>query len=100
MKQKLKEKYILDSYKRRLLDKLHSLHHGSKSVQDYTIKFDDLTLRCKVQEDSYQAISRYRSGKRSDIQRASHAAQDNLIFSSERKIVPKAWEQPSPNTHR
>jgi len=29
-----------------------------------------------VQEDSYQAISRYRSGKRSDIQRASHAAQD------------------------
>jgi len=31
------------------------------SVQDYTTKFDDLTLCCEVQEDSYQVISRYRS---------------------------------------
>jgi len=47
MKQKL-EKYLLDSYKHRLLDKLHSLYHGSKSAQEYTTKFDDLTLRCEA----------------------------------------------------
>jgi len=39
------------------------------SVQDYSIEFDDLTLCCEVQEDSYQAISQYRSRLRSDIQR-------------------------------
>jgi len=63
----LKEKYLLDSYKYHLLDKLHSLRQGSKSVKNYTIEFDDLTLRCEMQEDSYQTISRYRSGLRSDI---------------------------------
>jgi len=70
MKQKVKEKYLSDSHKHHLLDKLHNLRQGSMSVQDYTIKFDDLTLHCEVREDSYQAISRYRYGLRSDIHRA------------------------------
>ena len=70
MKKKLKEKYLFDFYKHRLLDKLHNFCQGSRSVQEYTTDFDDLTLRCEVQEDSYQAISRYCSGLRSDIQRA------------------------------
>ena len=68
MKQKFKEKYLSDSYTHRLLDKLHNFRPGSRSVQEYITDFDDLTLRCEVQEDSYQAISRYRSGWRSDIQ--------------------------------
>jgi len=70
MKQKLKEKYLLNFYKHHLLDKLHSLHQGSRLVLDYTIEFDDLTLHCEVQEDSYQAISKYHSELRSDIQQA------------------------------
>ena len=70
MKQKLKEKYLPGSYKHSLLDKLHRLHQGSRSLQEYTTEFDDLTLRYEVQEDSYQTISNYRSGLRSDIQRA------------------------------
>jgi len=61
-------KYLSDSYKHRLLDKLQRLCQASMSAQDYTIEFDYLTLHCEVQEDSYQAISRYRSGLRSDIQ--------------------------------
>ena len=48
MKQKLKEKYLPDSYKHCLLDKLHSLRQGSRSVQEYTTDFDDVTLRCEV----------------------------------------------------
>jgi len=43
MKQKLKEKYLFDFYKHRLLDKLHSLRQGSRSIQNYTTEFDDLT---------------------------------------------------------
>jgi len=68
MKQKLKEKYIPDSYKHRLLDKMHNLHQSNRSIQDYTIEFDDLILHCEVQEGSYQAISRYHFGLRSDTQ--------------------------------
>jgi len=68
MKQKFKEKYLPDTYKHRLLDKLHCLPQGSRSVQDYTTEFDNLTLRCEVREDSYQAISRYHFVLRSDIQ--------------------------------
>jgi len=58
---KFKEKYLPDSYKHRLLDKLHSLRQGSRAVKDHTTEFDDLTLCCEVQEDSYQAIFRYYS---------------------------------------
>ena len=106
MKQKLKGKYLLDSYKHRLLDKLHSLRQGSRSVQDYTTECYDLTLRCEVQEDFYQAIFRYRSGLRSDIQRAmfihshkietlEHASQlaqvidISLRFFPERRVISK-----------
>lgn len=42
------------------------------SLQEYMTKFDDLTLRCDVQEDHYQAISRFHSELRSDIQLAMH----------------------------
>jgi len=41
MKQKHKEKYLPDSYKHYLLDKLHSLRQGNRYVKDYTIEFDD-----------------------------------------------------------
>jgi len=33
MKQKFKKKYLSDSYKFCLLDKLHNLYQGSKSVR-------------------------------------------------------------------
>jgi len=39
MEHKLKEKYLPDSYKHHLLDKLHSLR---RSIHDYTIEFNDL----------------------------------------------------------
>jgi len=52
MKQKLKEKYLPNFYKHHLLDKLHSLRQCSRSAKDYTTEFDNLTLRCEVQEDS------------------------------------------------
>ena len=66
-----------------------------------------------MQEDSYQAISRYRFGLRSDISRAmfihsykietreqaSQLTQDSLRVSSERRIIPKVGEQSNLNTH-
>jgi len=45
-----------------------------------------------VQKDSYQAISRYHYGLRSDIE-------TSIRFSSKRKVIPKAGKQSNPNTH-
>ena len=43
------------------------------SVQAYTIVFDDLTLRCELQEGRHQIISRFRSGLRTDILGHDHS---------------------------
>jgi len=94
----------------RLLDKLQNFHQGSLSVQDYMITFDDLTLHCEVQEDHHQAIFKFCSGLRFDIQRAmlihsqnmTSLAQTSLLaldiknslkFSSEHRFISKAVEQ-------
>ena len=94
----------------RLLDKLQNFHQGSLSVQDYMITFDDLTLHCEVQEDHHQAIFKFCSGLRFDIQRAmlihsqnmtflaqaSQLAQDienSLKFPSVRRLISKPGEQ-------
>ena len=50
MKEKLKEKYLPEYYKNRLLDQLNNLRQGDMSVQNYIAKFEDLTLRCDVSE--------------------------------------------------
>jgi len=79
-------------------------------VQAYTTSFDDLTLRCELQEDLYRTISRFRSELRTDIQwamiihsqpimtlaLANQLAQNIealLKSSSERRFFPKAREQ-------
>jgi len=70
MKDKFKEKYLHESYRHRLLEKLHNLHPGSMSIQNYMTTFDVLALHYEVQEDRHHAISRFHSRLGSDIQRA------------------------------
>jgi len=77
MKDKFKEKYLLESSRHRLL--LHNLCEGSMSVQDYMTIFDDLTLCCKVQEDCHQDVSRFHSGLRFDIHRVMLIHSQNVI---------------------
>jgi len=48
IKEKLKEKYLPEYYRNRLLDQLHNLRPRDISVQDYIAKFEDLTLCCDV----------------------------------------------------
>jgi len=67
MKNKLKENFP-ESYRHRLLDELHRPRQGSMSVQTYTTAFDDLTLRCELQNDPHQTKSRFCFGLRTDIQ--------------------------------
>ena len=69
MKNKLKEKYLSEFYRNHLLDKLHNLHQGNISFRDYIAIFDNLTLRCDVREDHYQAIPSFCSALGSNIRR-------------------------------
>ena len=68
MKDKFKGKYLIESYRQRLLDKLHNFRQGSMSIQDYMTAFDVITLHYEVQEDCLHVIFRFCLGLRSDIQ--------------------------------
>ena len=102
MKQKLKKKYLIDSYKHCFLDKLHNLCQGSRSVQDYTIEFNDLTyvVMCKktptkvylvwVESDIKRSMFIH-SHKIETLEQASQLAQDRKTsLSSECRVIPKA----------
>jgi len=62
MKDKLKEKYLLEFYMDHLLDKLHNLCRDNMSVRDYIARVDYLTLCCDMRDDCYQIISKFCSG--------------------------------------
>lgn len=44
-------KFVLPSYKQRLLDKYSGLTQGSSSVAEYMTQFDELSIRCDLRED-------------------------------------------------
>jgi len=110
VKDKFKGKYLIESYRHRLLDKLHNFRQGSMSIQDYMTAFDVITLHYEVQEDCLHVIFRFCLGLRSDIQctmlihsrnvtslaQASQLAQDidnSHKFSLECRFVLKVGEQ-------
>ena len=69
MKEKLK-KYLPPSCRNHILDQLNKNCHGSKSIQDYMVKFDNLTLRGDVREDPRQTLSRFLWGLKPKIRQA------------------------------
>ena len=69
MKEKLKEKYLLEYYRNCLLDQLHNFRQGDILVQDYIAKFEDLTLHCDEREQSSHTVTRFVWGLRSKIRR-------------------------------
>ena len=72
---KHKEIYLPESYRNRLLDKLHNLRQGSMSLQDYIARFD-----CDVREDRFQFIFRFCSGLRSDVRRVMITSSYHVAF--------------------
>ena len=69
MKLHLRVKYLPQSYQDRLLDQRSNLRQGSMSVTEYINKFEELNLRCNVQEDLSGRISKFRTGLRQEFQR-------------------------------
>ena len=69
LKAKLREKYLPVSYHQRFLDQWHRLVQGNKSVTEYIAKFDELAMRCGINESESVILSRFRSGLHDDVKR-------------------------------
>ncbi|VFQ93342.1 unnamed protein product [Cuscuta campestris] len=62
MKSLLKKKFLPAEYVRENFAKLQTLRQGSKSVEEYNREFEELFLRCDLQEDDEQTFVRYLFG--------------------------------------
>ncbi|VFQ82872.1 unnamed protein product [Cuscuta campestris] len=58
----LLKKFLPAEYVRENFAKLQTLKQGSKSVEEYTHEFEELLLRCDLQEDDEQTFVRYLFG--------------------------------------
>jgi hypothetical protein len=67
MKRELKRKYLPDHYKQDAFMKFHNFKQRELSVEEYTVEFDHLMIRCDVVEQEEQMIARYLGGLRVEI---------------------------------
>ena len=67
MKSKLKSKFLPPHYLQDNFLKLHHLKQGSKSVEEYTREFEQLLLKCSLEEDESQTLIRYLCGLNDEI---------------------------------
>ena len=69
MKSRLRIKFVPTCYRPMILDEWQHLHQGEGSVADYIARFDDLMIRCNVDEEPMATLARFRAGLRSEFQR-------------------------------
>ena len=68
MKLKMKERFIPTDYEQLMYTKLFSLKQDTKSVEEYTEEFHELSIQNQVRESDAQLVARYKVGLRMDIQ--------------------------------
>lgn len=69
MKLRLQEKYLPINYDESLFEELLSHRQGNTTVDDYTHRFHELSIRSQVSETERQTIVRFKTGLRDDIKR-------------------------------
>jgi len=69
MKERLKEKYLPIDYEQMMFEEMLQLRQGSLSVDQFTDRFHELTVRSKVVETEQQTLARYRTGLRNDLRK-------------------------------
>lgn len=67
MKMKLQKKYLPIDYEESLFEELVLLQQGSTSVDEYTNKFHELSIRSQAVETGRQTIVRFKDGLREYI---------------------------------
>ena len=69
MKGHLREKFIPACYRPMIIDEWQHLRQGDGTVADYISRFDDLMIRCNLDEEPMATLARFRAGLRSEFQR-------------------------------
>jgi len=67
MKRELKRRFLPEDYKQESFLKLHNLKQREKSVEEYTMEFDYLMIKCDIVEPEEQTIARYLGGLKPEI---------------------------------
>lgn len=69
IKERLKEKYLPIDYEQMMFEEMLQLSQGSLSVDKFTERFHELTVRSKIVETEQQTLARYRAGLRTEIRK-------------------------------
>ena len=69
MKGRLQGKFVPDCYRPMIIDEWQHLQQGDSTVAEYIAKFDDLMIRCNVEEEPVAMLARFRAGLRPEFQR-------------------------------
>ena len=64
----MKEHFLLTDHEQLMYTKLFSLKQGTKSVEEYTKEFHELSIQNQVQESDAQLAARYKAGLQMEIQ--------------------------------
>ena len=69
MKGRLREKFVPACYRPMIIDEWQHLRQGDGSVVDYISRFDDLMIRCNLDEEPMATLARFRAGLQPEYQR-------------------------------
>ena len=89
MKLKMKEHFLQTAYEQPMYTKLLSLKQDTKSVEEYTEEFHELSIQNQVRESDAQLAARYKAGLQMDIQLemiATHTYTVDDVYQLARKI--------------
>ncbi|VFQ77859.1 unnamed protein product [Cuscuta campestris] len=67
MRALMKKKFLPEQYVRDNFARLQQLRQGTRTVEDYTREFEELLMRCDLQEDDSQTLVRYLFGLNTKI---------------------------------
>lgn len=62
MKKALRRKYLLDQYRQDLFLKLHQFQQDQLSVENYATEFEQLMLKCDLNEHEESTIVQFLGG--------------------------------------
>ena len=103
MKSRMHGKFVPACYRSMIIDEWQHLRQGDNSVVDYIARFDDLMIRCNIDEEPVATLARFRAGLRPEYQRelvlqeittlekAYRLTTHMELYSSHAQRTPTSW---------
>ncbi|KAL1316101.1 hypothetical protein AAHE18_15G042500 [Arachis hypogaea] len=67
MRRELRKKFLPEYYRQEVFIKYHNLKQKSLTVEEYTMEFEELLMKCDIQETEEQILARYLGGLNTEI---------------------------------